>query len=130
MTPSATLLTMSEPPNSEPSSSLLTTGSRKNSPIANTTESVRTAATVTLPISSPSASAATLAEYINARIPSVRDSISARTPRRKGTFRRRPVNSVLRGSERRATVPSGRRTAIEEQRCPRIRMPSITAWPP
>ena len=129
ISPSTRLLSMSEP--SGPSTRrLASTGRRKNIPMANTNENVRVAAIWLFPISWPSASAPTLAEYIRARIPRLRVSASTRTPRSTGTLRSLPVYSWPSGSHFMASVPSGLRTAMLAWRCPRIMTPSITACPP
>ena len=112
------------------SHSLANSGARKKTPMANASETAIIMAMATPLSSSPSASMPTLAEKLSAFMPRVSVSASAMTPRTSGTLRTAPVKIGLRGCCRTATVPSGRRTATQTLRWPRIMTPSITAWPP
>ncbi len=91
----------------------------------------KVSATARPPMATPSPAAASEPERISQRVPMTSVSYSTTMPRKNGARANRfRCRMLLRGSWAPKICPSGPRTATPMASRPRIRTPSMSAWPP
>ena len=106
-------------------------GSPKKIAKEKTMENASVAAIAPRPISTFSARAFTLADQIIADVPRWSISASPTTPRTSGSRKNADLYIRLCSSSWRIAMPPSGRLAATAHPCgPRIRTPSMTAWPP